>query len=68
MLLTMSGLWLCAEPQVLGFNRAARLHFLCPFFVSMDTVKLGLMLQAMKFVGMYEILAGVYEKYIDTSS
>ena len=45
-----------------SFNWAARLHSLSPFFVSMDTTKLGLMLQAMKFTGVYEIFTSVYEK------
>ena len=39
------------QPQALGywcFNQAARVQLLSPLFVSMDTTKLGLMLQARK--------------------
>ena len=55
----------CTQPQILGywcFNLAARLQLLSPLFVSMDTIKLGLMLQAMNFTGVYVIFTSVFGK------
>ena len=62
-------LWLvvvCTQPQILDiawcFNQATRLQLLSPLFVSMDTTKHGLTLQAMEFTGVYETFTSVCGK------
>ena len=67
-------MWTCCQPQMSGywcFNEAAGLQLFLYFknFVSMDTTKLGLMLQAIflqvlseKFTSFYEKSTSFYEK------
>ena len=51
----------CTQPQILDVGASTRLldcSLLFPLFVSMDTTKLGLMLQAMNFTRFLQVSMG----------